>query len=188
MSISALDAINRRRTVRNYESDPIPKEILEKIMESAKLSPTACNFQGHDYVVVTNKEKLDAIEKVVIETLPEGKLKSHFIGRRERHGVHNIVTCDAPCVVLIVKNERADKDWIKVDAGIAAMSIMIAAQNFGIESMCLGVVGLESSHKQIEDILGLKDQPIVVGVALGKPKPNLEIREKEIKTKVTYIE
>ena len=188
MSVSALDAIMRRRTVRNYESEPIPKDQLEKIMESAKNSPTACNFQGHDYVVVTNKEKLDAIEKIVLDALPEGEMKTHFIGRKERHGVHNVVTCDAPCMVLIVKNERADKDWVNIDAGIASMSIMIAAQHFGIESMCLGVVGMEKSHKKIEDLLGLKDQPIIVGVALGKPKPNLEIRKKEIKTKVTYIE
>ena len=188
MSVSALESLMRRRTVRNYESDPIPKEQLEKIMEAAKLSPTACNFQGHDYVVVTNKEKLDEIEKIVLDALLEGEMKSHFIGRRERHGVHNVVTCDAPCVVLIVKNERADKDWVKIDIGIACMSIMVAAQHFGIESMCLGVVGMENSHKKIEDVLGLKNQPIVVGVALGKPKPNLEIREKEIKTKVSYIE
>ena len=187
MSVSALESLMRRRTVRNYLPDPIPKEQLDKIMEAAKLSPTACNFQGHDYVVVTNKEKLDEIEKIVIDCLPEGEIKSHFIGRRERHNVRNVVTCDAPCVVLIVENERADKDWVKVDIGIASMSIMVAAQHFGIESMCLGVVGLESTHKKIEEALGLKNN-IVLGVALGKPSPNLEIRKKEIKTKVSYIE
>ena len=63
-----------------------------------------------------------------MDALPESKFKQHFIERRDRHGIKNVVvTCDAPCFVIIVKNERADKDWVKVDAGIASMAIMIAA-------------------------------------------------------------
>ena len=93
----------KRRTVRNYDPNwQIPKEQLDKIMHAAQLSPTACNFQGQDFIVVTNKEKLAQLEKIVLECLPEDDFKKHFVERRERHKVKNVVTCDAPCVVLIV--------------------------------------------------------------------------------------
>jgi nitroreductase len=151
MSVTAIEALERRRTIRQYEPDEIPKEIMDKIMHAAQLSPTACDFQGQDYIVVTNKEKLAKLEKVVLDSMPENKMKKYFIGRRERHNVKNVVTCDAPCVILIVKNERADKDWIEIDSGIAAMSIVIAAQNYGIESMCLGAVSSEVTHEKCEE-------------------------------------
>ena len=72
MSITPLEALEKRRTVRNYDPDwQIPKEQMEKIMNAAQISPTACNYQGQDYIVVTNKEKLAQLEKIVMECLPE---------------------------------------------------------------------------------------------------------------------
>ena len=189
MSLTPLAALERRRTIRNYDPNwQIPKDQMDKIMNAAQLSPTACNFQGQDYIVVTNKEKLAKLEKIIIDSLPEDNFKKHFVERKERHGVNNVVTCDAPCVVLIVKNERANEDWIKIDAGIACMSIIMAAQNFGIESMCLGVVAMKCTQDKCEELFGLKKGSLLLGVALGKPKEELKLHEKDIKSKVSYVE
>ena len=187
MSLSAIEALERRRTIRQYDPDyEIPKEIMDKIMHAAQLSPTACDFQGQDYIVVTNKEKLAKLETAVLDSMPENKMKKYFMGRRERHGVKNVVTCDAPCVVLIVKNERADKNWVKIDSGIAAMSIVIAAQYYGIESMCLGAVSSEDSHEKCEELFGLPKDSLILGVALGKPRGEIKLYDKVIKSKVIY--
>ena len=187
MSMTAMEAIEKRRTIRQYEPDyEIPKDILDKIIKAAQLSPTACDFQGQDYIVVTNKEKLEKLEKVVLDCLPENKFKEHFVGRKERHGVKNVVTCDAPCLILLVRNERADENWVKMDAGIASMSIMIAAQQFGIESMCMGVVAMDCTHEKCEELFGLKKGQMIVAVALGKPRGEIKLHEKVIKSKVTY--
>ena len=147
-----------------------------------------CDFQGQDFIVVTNKEKLAQLEKIVLECLPEDDFKKHFVERRERHKVKNVVSCDAPCVVLIVKNERANEDWIKMDAGIASLSLMIAAQNFGIESMCFGVIALETTQAKCEELFGLKKGSLLAGIALGKPIGELKLHERKIKCKVSYIE
>ena len=187
MSVTALEALERRRTVRNYDPNyQIPKDQIEKIMALAQHSPTACDFQGQDYLVVTNKEKLKKIEKIVIDNLPDDNFKKHFVERKERHGVSNVVTCDATTVVFIYKNERAAEDWIKIDTGIATMSIIVAAQAYGIESMCLGVVVMGKAKNQIEELLGLKKDSLVLGVALGKPLGKPTLPKKEIKCKVSY--
>ena len=189
MSITALEALEKRRTIRNYDPDwKIPKEQLDKIMNAALLSPTACDFQGEDFIVVTNKEKLSKLEEVVINNLPENDFKKHFVERKVRHGVNNVVTCDAPIVILIVKNERANEDWIKIDSGIASMSIIVAAQNFGIESMCLGVVAMKETQEKCEELFGLKKGSLLLGVAIGKPKGKIELKKKVIKSKVSYVE
>ena len=189
MSVSVIDALENRRTIRQYDPEySIPKETIDKIMHIAQLSPTACDFQGQDYIVVTNKSKLEKLEKIIIESLPENDFKKHFVERRERHGVKNVVTCDAPCVVLIVKNERADENWVKIDAGIASMSIMMAARSFGIETMCLGVVAMDCTRDKCEELFGVKKGGMILGVALGKPRGELKLHEKKIKSKVTYDE
>ena len=87
MSVSAIDALLTRRTVRNYLPDPIPKEQLEKIMEAAKASPTAGNYQGHDYIFVTNKEKLDECEKALLEVIPE-QMKYLELTDNMFHGIY----------------------------------------------------------------------------------------------------
>ena len=134
MSVSAIEAIERRRSIRQYDQNyQIPQDILEKIMHAAQTAPTACDYQGHNFIVMTNRKKMDDLEKVILDALPDNEFKKNFLERRVRHGIKNVVTCDAPCFVIIVKNERADKDWVKVDAGIASMAIMIATQNYGIE-------------------------------------------------------
>ena len=97
-----------------------------------------------------------------------------------------MVTCDAPCVVLIVKNERAHKDWIKIDAGIAAMSIIVAAQNYGIESVCVGLVAVDACRHQVDEFLGLKKDSTLDAVSLGKPIGEIKLHDKVLKSKVTY--
>ena len=85
MSITPLEALERRRTIRQYDPDwQIPKDQMDKIMHAAQLSPTACNYQGQDYIVVTNKEKLAQMEKIVIDSLPEDNFKKHFVQRKEK--------------------------------------------------------------------------------------------------------
>ena len=78
MSISPIDALLKRRTVRNYLPDPIPEEHMNKIMEAAKNSPTAGNYQGYDFIVVTNQQKLLELEKAFIASLDE-KMKSFIV-------------------------------------------------------------------------------------------------------------
>ena len=46
----------------------------------------------------------------------------------------------------------------------------MAAQNFGIESMCLGVVATKYTQEKCEELFGLKKGSLLLGVALGKPK------------------
>ena len=165
-----------------------PKRTIKQNNECYIIITNSMWFSRSRFIIVTNKEKLSKLKEVIINSLPENNFKKHFIERKERHGVNNVVTCDAPIIILIVKNERANDDWIKIDSGIASMSIMIAAQNFGIESMCLGVVAMKETQEKCEQLFELKKGSLVLGVAIGKPKGKIELKEKVIKSKVSYIE
>ncbi len=185
MSATVLDLINQRRTIRNYDPDyQIPQEQLDQIINSARIAPTAKNLQDIDFFVLRNKEKLAEIEKILFECFDENR-KKMYEARRQQYGIKNVVTCDAPVIILCCKNERQSDKFCEVDAGIAAMAIILAAQHYGIESMCLG--NLRFSPK-VEELLGLKKDSLIFGVAIGKIKGEPIVKEKKLINKVNYVD
>ncbi len=62
--MNALEAIRKRRSVRNYTGDPIPRGDLEKIVDAGRLAATGYNKQPWDFIVVTTREMIDKLKKV----------------------------------------------------------------------------------------------------------------------------
>jgi nitroreductase len=183
----ALAALLHRRTYRQYEPDyVIPKDVLEKIANAALQSPTGMNTQDVDLLVVTNKKILEDVSQASFNTWPQ-ELKDNFSTRPATYGVKNVVTCDAPAVIFLVKNERASALFAQVDTGIVTQSIIVAAQEFGLESMCVGVF-LWGDPTQVEKILGIPTGSLAMAVAIGKAKPNAKLLDKKVLAKATYIE
>ncbi len=54
--MSMLDVILSRRSIRRYEDKEIPKDVLDKIVESGRQSPSAANKQPYRIVIVTDSE------------------------------------------------------------------------------------------------------------------------------------
>ena len=51
-----LDTIRRRRSIRNYKSDPFPKDVLDKLLEALRLAPSAGNRQPYKFIFVQDEE------------------------------------------------------------------------------------------------------------------------------------
>ena len=60
--MDALEAIRRRRSVRRYTGDPIPREDLEKIVDAGRLAATGNNRQPWDFIVVTDRGMIDQLK------------------------------------------------------------------------------------------------------------------------------
>ena len=81
--MDAIEAIRKRRSVRDYTGDPIPREDLETIVDAGRMAATGYNAQPWDFIVVTNRgminrlkvaspwmEKAGAIIALVLDPLP----------------------------------------------------------------------------------------------------------------------
>ena len=60
--MDALEAIRKRRSVRKYTGDPIPRQDLETIVDAGRLAPTGGNRQPWEFVVVTGREMIDQLK------------------------------------------------------------------------------------------------------------------------------
>ncbi len=56
--MEAIEAIKKRRSIREYKDKPIPKEALEKMIDAARFAATARNVQPWEFVVITESSTL----------------------------------------------------------------------------------------------------------------------------------
>jgi nitroreductase len=188
-TMNAIDALKSRRTIRQYDATyTIPPEHLNQLIEIALDSPTGCNAQELDLVVLTNRAKIDAALKITFDSWPAEK-RANWNKRKETYGVANVVSCDAPCIFFFVVNERAaDLPFADIDAGIMTMAVMAAARAFGYHTMCLGA--LQWGDKAgLEAFLGIPAGKLAMALAIGKPVDGpLIIAEKQRLAKARFID
>ena len=55
--METLEAIRKRRSVRAYTGDPIPREDLETIVDAGRLAATGSNQQPWDFIVITDRDE-----------------------------------------------------------------------------------------------------------------------------------
>jgi nitroreductase len=181
-----LKLLKERRTVRQYQNKRVPKEILQQILDVALVSPTAKNVEGFDILVVTNQEIMKKSSDIILSNIPE-EFKSHFNSRIQSLGVKNPITCDAPAVFVLYKNERYEQEYGEIDVGLSIMSIMFAARALGLETMTLGFLR-NGNGVGVEDLLRIPKGNILIGVSVGYGAKNLKLPKKVVRTKGTFLE
>jgi nitroreductase len=58
-----FEAIKTRRSVRSYSPEPVPDEVVSRLLEAARLAPSAMNYQPWRFVVVRSMEKKERIAR-----------------------------------------------------------------------------------------------------------------------------
>ncbi len=116
-----MKAIQERRSIRKYRSDPVPDEILMEILEAARRSPSWANTQVWRFIVVKDRKTNPARAAVV-----EAPGVICVAAKRGVSGCHK-------------GTPATDKgDWFMFDAGIAMEHIVLAAWNFGLGTVHVG--------------------------------------------------
>ena len=59
--METLECILTRRSIRKYKSDPVPDELLDKVLEAGMWAPTGMGKQAPTIVAITNKEQRDRL-------------------------------------------------------------------------------------------------------------------------------
>ncbi len=114
-----MQAILTRRSNRKFLPEPIPKELLDRILMAGYHAPTGHNMQTWRFTVLRTQEKIAALKDAVTAAAAENKV--HFYGFNA-----------PPCIVLI-SNDRRNADGCQ-DSCCAAENIFLAAHSYGIAS------------------------------------------------------
>jgi len=138
-----MEVIKKRRSIRRYKPTPVPEDILTKILEAARLAPSAGNRQPWHFIVVRDDEK------------------------KKQLGISEWAA-EAPIVIVgCVDTKIRPEPTCIVDLSIAFEHIVLAATNFGLGTCWIGRLNADDTIKKA---LGIPEHIKVVAVTpLGYP-------------------
>jgi len=143
--MEAFDAIKKRRSIREFDSRPLEKEALEKIVDAARFAPSARAVQPWEFIVVT--------DGVMLKTL----------GNITDHG--KFIADSKACVVVFCRETK----YYLEDGSAATQNLMLAATALGVGS-CWVAGDKKPYAPEIAKALNVPEGYTLISlVALGYP-------------------
>jgi nitroreductase len=170
-----MDIIKKRKSIRVYKDQPLPKNVVDSILEAAKYAPTARNMQELEYKVITSQSLMMKLsEGIAAAVQKEGMPLKGPPGARPDffHG--------APLAIIVTAPK--DNMWAFSDAALAAQNIMLYATSVNLGSCFIGMAKLiEKDKNSLKALRIADDMNIVAAVICGYPDESPEPKEKKLK-------
>ena len=169
-----LSLVKARQSDRAYDiSRPVEPEKLARIIEAARLAPSACNAQPWHFVVVDNPELA-----VRVGEATAGLGMNKFARQAP---VHILLVEENMNLTSFLGSKIKDKYFPLIDLGIAASHIVLAAEDEGLGSCILGWF----DEKEIKKLLGIPaGKRVLLDITVGYPTKPKRIKSRKTKEKV----
>lgn len=153
-----------RFSVRKFRDEPISKEHLDKILSTANIAPTGCNYQPQRIYVITDKEKIDILNE--------------------------ISRCIFGAKTVFLFTYNTDEDWKNPleegihsgveDVSIVASHVMLQAWELGVGTCWVNYF----ANSKLEKALGLpENEKAVLLMPAGYPADDAKPMEMHSKTR-----
>jgi nitroreductase len=161
--------ITQRRTIRRFKPKKIPLNILKKLVNCARLAPSAGNLQALEYIIVNDK-------KLCSEIFPYLR----WAGYIHPQGIPHPEKRPTAYIVVLVNMEKANKEYFAYDVGAAVENILIFAYSLGIGSCWMKSIDKDKIahilkvpyHIMVDSVisLGFKDESPIIEKFKNSPQ------------------
>lgn len=194
--------IERRRTVRDFENETIPTDVIERIIEAGMKAPTNDHMRDWHYIIIQDKNTiiklLDIIPKGISDEDMNQLIKDWNLSDSEQQDCYrNAVPkqykmlMDASVIVIPLLKQKVDilhpenvshlNGFASIWCSIENIFLASAAEGYG----CALRVPLGDESEYARNVLGYPNDyfmPCFIGI--GKPKKNIPIiKQKDIQIK-----
>lgn len=173
---SLLNTIKIRRSIRQFEPQAVDRDVLARILEAGRFTPTGSNAQNVRYTVVS--EQLDEVKNIVWQSFPESieaakrhyGEKSYVIPTLERlyrnyqaQPSKDGLFFGAPVLVVV-----SSKSLLNV--GLAASNVELMAHAEGLGVLYSGFLRLAlASNERLCEMLNLTADEVGICLVVGHP-------------------
>ncbi len=150
--MSVLETIRDRRSIRRFRRDPVPEETLFRVLEAARLAPSAKNLQPWKFVVVRDPATKAALAKASFD--------QSFMAEADIV----VAACGLPGQAY-PRQGRFMNSW-PIDLAIAFEHLVLAAAEEGLGTCWIGAF----QEAEAKSVLGVPDEVRVMAMTpLGWP-------------------
>ncbi len=169
-----IETIRSRRSVRAYEAKPVPRDLVNAVIEAGNEAPSAMNSQPWRFVVV---EDAAAKKKLLSAAMPKAKAitekvkdvdPERYEAIKKRYAeLPDPVYYSAPVVVFVI----GSGNYAAHSCPLACENMMLAAHALGLASCWVGFGAMVTDDPEVRKLLELKDGDEIFGpILLGYPK------------------
>lgn len=193
--MDVAEAVLSRRSIRAFQDKPVPLDVLQRVMDTARWAPSGCNFQPWEATIVTGEPLKQLQAKMAVtppqdpreyswddpEVIPECKARLHGVGKamysamgigredaeaRNKFMGANLVSFGAPAVLLCYFDRRmGPPQWS--DVGMWLQTVMLLLRGEGLDSCPQEFLSVYA--KLIKEFIGVSDETHIFfcGIAIG---------------------
>jgi len=162
--VDVYEAIANRKSVRAFQNKDVPEEIISRLLEAARLAPSASNRQEWRFIVVCDKAKRKQLSEAAMGQKFVGEAPVVLACCAETDG--HMMACGQPCY--------------PIDVAIAIDHITLCATAEGLGTCWIGAF----DEGKVKDALGIPPQIRVVGLLpIGYPKDNSRVDKNRLPLK-----
>ena len=145
--MEVFEAIKGRRSIRNYTKEPVPEDLVVKILDAGRWAPSAGNMQPWSFIVLKDVE----VKRRVAEATTYGKFLA-----------------DALVGIAVVIDPRSSTHPVE-DGAIATQNMLLAAHALGLGACWIGSYN-SVYEERVKEILGIpKDKRLLSMISMGFP-------------------
>ena len=170
---AAINNIMTRTSIRQYTDEPVSKAYIETMLRAGMAAPTAVNRQPWHFVVVTNRDKLNALATANRGTAMAAK---------------------APLAIVVCGDMQKTLQgtgqgfWVQ-DCSAATENILLAANALGLGAVWTGLYPNEERAKAVRDVLKAPETIVpLCTIVIGHPAERPQPKDKWKSENVSYDE
>ena len=166
--MSVYEVVRSRLTVREFTDEPVPDEVVEKLLRAAQWAPSSRNLQPWHFVVVRDRDTLRAIGGIASS--------GRFVA-------------DAPMAIVIAMDNADRPD---LDTGRALQQMELVGWEEGLGTCFVGLRVAEQ-NRRVKELLGIPDNLELVtvlpfGYRLNDSRGNMGRKNRKSLTEIAHSE
>lgn len=193
-----MKVIRGRRSVRKYKNEPVPDEVIEAILDAARMAPNGENYQPWEFIVIRDKAIITELGLIgaqasgrrFLQEYLRGDLEKRFAAvppeKRERiiqkliDGRVSGFVADAPVVIAVCNVGYAGVDNA-MDCAAATENLLLAAHALGLGA-CWVIASTKDARdlRRVKALLGVPNQvhvPYIISIGYPDEFPNMRPRK-----------
>ncbi|MEJ2208295.1 MAG: nitroreductase [Anaerolineae bacterium] len=188
--LNTLEAIAQRRSIRRFKSDPVPDEVVQKILTAGTQAPSGKNRQPWRFVVVTGEKCAE-----MVRILRDGVAQTRARGEDPGSAEWTAAVMEQAPVTIFVFNPHGLRPWLahsieqNFQALVDTQSIGAAIQNMLLAAQALGIgtLWICDVFEAYEELCQWLEEPgqMVAAVSLGYADESPKARSRKPLSEVT---